>query len=66
MAPPLHFGGAPIEAQVALSSEIDVRRPAERGQAKTEPAHDEPGRTELARRYSFQHPHQIFQSNTFV
>src|SRR5262249_38317522 len=41
VATPLQFGDAAVDAEVAPPSEIDVRRSAERGEAKTEPAHRE-------------------------
>ena len=41
MATPLEFVDAAVNSEVALPSEIDVSRPAKRGEAQPQPAHEE-------------------------
>ena len=43
MATSLQPADGAIDSEVALAAESNVRRPAEGGEAKTNPAHGEPG-----------------------
>ena len=46
MAPPLQIGDGPVGAEVAFTSKIDICRSTESGKAETNPADDEPCRTQ--------------------
>src|SRR3954469_12026920 len=46
MAPPLEIGDGPVGAEVAFTFQIDICRSTESGKAETNPADDEPCRTQ--------------------